>query len=57
VIKPIIAIKGGNFKKNGITIDPSGTYVHHLIIPYIAAWTSEEFAIKISIITNNYITN
>lgn len=44
-------IKGGN-------IDIlRGTYVHPLLIPHIASWISSAFAIKVSIIINNFIVN
>lgn len=34
-----------------------GTYVHPLLIPHIASWISSAFAIKVSIIVNNFIVN
>jgi len=43
-----IVITGGNNQ----TI--CGTYVHHYLIPHIAAWASPKFAVKVSTIVNKY---
>lgn len=32
-----------------------GTYVHQILVPHIASWISPKFAIKVSLIVNNFV--
>ena len=47
----LIKVSGGYGKNAEI----NGTYVHSLLIPHIASWISEDFAIKVSEIINSFM--
>ena len=51
-ISPCISIMTNNKVQGGYI---SGTYVHPLLIPHIASWISNEFAIKVGEIVTDYI--
>jgi len=36
--------------------ETKGTYVHHLLITHIASWASPKFAVKVSVIVNEYLS-
>jgi hypothetical protein len=46
-----------NVVKGGTLTQIRGTYVHPKLIPHIAAWASDEFAVKVSDIVNQYFNS
>ena len=53
--KALEIVNAGNIQRDGTLI--SGAFIHALLIPHVACWISEEFALKVSKIVNDFLIN